>query len=379
MAFFLNRKISKINQYFISFAVVILVAGICYFFSDLIGYKVVALILLVTVSLIAMFFDIVPVLLSAIISAFVWNFFFIPPKFSIVIHSTEDVPMFFMYFIIVMINAALTYKIRRMEKEANEREEKEKTLRLYNTLLNSLSHELRTPISTIIGATDNLQTDNNKLSELNKAELLAEISKASLRLNRQVENLLNMSRLESGIVKPKIDWCDINELVYSSVNLMHEYIQDRQIKIEIFDKLPFFKIDMGLMQQVLCNLLSNALQYTPKNAIITIKAGYNMEIKGHFNEEDNLLHRDDKILRLQITVEDNGKGFPEDEMDKVFDKFYRLRSTNISGTGLGLSIVKGFVEAHNGTISLENKEEGGAKFTIEIPAAASYINSLKNE
>ncbi len=97
MAFFLYRKISKINQYFMSFALVILVAGICYFFSALIGYKVVALILLVTVSLIAMFFDIAPVLLSAIISAFVWNFFFIPPKFTVAIHSTEDVPMFFMY------------------------------------------------------------------------------------------------------------------------------------------------------------------------------------------------------------------------------------------------------------------------------------------
>jgi len=278
-----------------------------------------------------------------------------------------------------MINAALTYKIRKIQKEVNKKEEKEKTLKLYNTLLNSLSHELRTPISTIIVAADNLQAANNKLSEQSKTELLSEISKAALRLNKQVENLLNMSRLESGIVKPKIDWCDINELVHSSVNLMQESIQKQQLKIEILDKLPLFKIDMGLMQQVLCNLLNNALQYTPEKANIIIKATYTMEITGHFSEDYNQIHRDDKIQHLVITIQDNGKGFPEDEIDRVFDKFYRLKSSNTGGTGLGLSIAKGFVEAHNGTILLENVKEGGAKFTIEIPAEASYINSLKNE
>jgi two-component system, OmpR family, sensor histidine kinase KdpD len=379
MAFFFYNKISKVNQYFISIALVLLVAGICYFCSGFIAYKIVALILLVTVSLIAMSFDIMPVIISAIISALVWNFFFIPPKFTLAIHSSEDIPMFVMYFIIVMINAALTYKIRKIEKEANEKEEKEKTLKLYNTLLNSLSHELRTPIATIIGATDNLQAINNKLSEQSKTELLSEISKAALRLNRQVENLLNMSRLESGIIKPKKDWCDINELVHSSVNLMQENIQKHQLKIEIEDKLPLFKIDMGLMQQVLCNLLNNAIQYTSEKAFIIIKASYTMEINGHFSADYQHAYRDDKIQRLVIIFQDNGKGFPEDEIDKVFDKFYRLKSSNTGGTGLGLSIVKGFVEAHNGTIILENVKEGGAKYTIEIPAEASYINSLKNE
>jgi two-component system, OmpR family, sensor histidine kinase KdpD len=379
MAFFFYNKISKVNQYFISIALVLLVAGICYFCSDFIAYKIVALILLVTVSLIAMSFDIMPVILSAIISALVWNFFFIPPKFTFAIHSSEDIPMFVMYFIIVMINAALTYKIRKIQKEVNEKEEKEKTLKLYNTLLNSLSHELRTPIATIIGATDNLQAVNNKLSEQSKTELLSEISKAALRLNRQVENLLNMSRLESGIIKPKKDWCDINELIHSSVNLMQENIQKHQLSIEIEDKLPLFKIDMGLMQQVICNLLNNAIQYTPEKAFIILKASYNMEINGHFSADYQHVYRDDKIQRLVITFQDNGKGFPEDEIDKVFDKFYRLKSSNTGGTGLGLSIVKGFVEAHNGTIMLENADEGGAKYTIEIPAEASYINSLKNE
>ncbi len=339
---------------------ILFVAVVCYSLSSLIGYKIVALLLLVTVSLIAMFFDIRPVLLAALLSALVWNFFFIPPKFTFSIHSTEDTLMFFMYFIIAMVNAALTYKIRQIEKETNKREEKENTLKLYNTLLNSLSHELRTPISTIIGATDNLQTNNNKLSEPNKTELLSEISKASLRLNRQVENLLNMSRLESGYIQPKKDWCDINELVYNTVNSITQNTISQKINININPDIPLFKIDKGMIEQVIYNLILNATLYTPESSTINIIAICHIDV-------------------LQIIIEDTGNGFPENEIKKVFDKFYRLKHSKTGGTGLGLSIARGFVEAHDGTIRLENISEGGARFTIEIPAEVSYINNLKNE
>ncbi len=339
---------------------IIAVSTVCYFLSAFIGYKVVALLLLVTVSLTAMFFDILPVLCAAILSAIIWDFFFIPPKFTFLIESTEDLLMFFMYFIIALVNAALTFKIRAIEKEASKKEEKENTFKLYNTLLNSLSHELRTPISTIIGATDNLQTGNQKLSDQNKTELLAEISKASLRLNRQVENLLNMSRLESGFIQPKKDWCDINELVHEVVNRLKENLEKRLVNIEIDDNVPLCKLDFGLMEQVLQNLILNANLYIPEQCVVFVKAKFS---------NNNLI----------LIVEDNGSGFPAAEIEKIFDKFYRLKHSETGGTGLGLSIVKGFVEAHNGTISLENREGGGARFTIEIPAETTSVNSLKNE
>lgn len=354
------NKIKKSDQYAKSILIIAVVSALCFGLSAYVGYRVIALILLVTVSLIAMFFDILPVLLAAVLSALIWNFFFIPPKFTFHIDSTEDILMFLMYFVIALVNAMLTIKIRQAEKAAQKKEEKENTLKLYNTLLNSLSHELRTPIATIIGATDNLQTQENKLSEKNKNELVAEISKASLRLNRQVENLLNMSRLESGFIQPKKDWCDINELVHDVVNRVKENAEHHPISIIIKDSLPLFKIDYGLIEHVLYNLLLNAILYIPKYSVITIKANCIEE-------------------KLVLTVEDTGNGFPEDEIGKVFEKFYRLKNSDTGGTGLGLSIVKGFVEAHNGTIHLENIPEGGAKFTITIPAEISYINALKNE
>ncbi|HET6992437.1 MAG TPA: ATP-binding protein, partial [Bacteroidia bacterium] len=357
---FTLSKISKPKQYIISVVSVLAVAGICFSLSEIIPYKIVALILLVSVSLIAMFFEIWPVLIAATLSALVWNFFFIPPRFTFAIHEAEDVLMFFMYFVIAILNGVMTFKIRQVEKASNKKEEEEKTLKLYNTVLNSLSHELRTPIATIIGATDNLQTNDGKISEENKHELISEISKASFRLNRQVENLLNMSRLESGFIQPKKDWCDINELVYDVVNRQKENLQGHVVSILIKENLPLFKLDHGLLEQVLENLILNAALYIPKYAVITVRA--------------NCVN--DKLV---LHVEDTGNGFPDNEIDKVFDKFYRLKNSNTGGTGLGLSIVKGFVEAQNGIINLENMEEGGARFTIEIPAETTYINNLKNE
>src|SRR5690606_19001108 len=164
-----------------------------------------------------MLFDILPVLVTAVSSALIWNFFFIPPTFNLFISTPEDVLMFLMYFVIALINAVLTFKIRSVEKKARDKEKREKTIQLYNTMLNSLSHELRTPISAIIGAVDTIKENNVKLSNSNKNELIDEIEIAGLRLNRQVENLLNMSRLEAGVLDLNPDWCDLHELIHNVI------------------------------------------------------------------------------------------------------------------------------------------------------------------
>jgi two-component system sensor histidine kinase KdpD len=379
MASIIFHKLNKPVQYFICIFAILAVSAICYSLSQFIGYRIVALILLVSVSLLAMFFDIFPVMLASLLSALVWDFFFIPKKFTFYIDNAEDGLMLLMYFIIALVNAVLTFKIRQVEKEANKKEEKENMLKLYNTLLNSLSHELRTPIATIIGATDNLQTVSNKLSDEQKNMLITEISTASFRLNKQVENLLNMSRIESGYIRPRKDWCDVEELIYGVVNHIKENTITQLIEISIADNMPLVFIDFGLIHQVLYNIINNAVIYTPANTTIQIKAGYSKKVNGHFNLPLNNVVRDSEIDILVITIADNGKGFPQNEIKKVFDKFYRLKNTETGGTGLGLSIAKGFVEAHYGNIELENIATGGAKFKIEIPTKTNYLNNLKNE
>lgn len=355
-----TRHFNKSMQYIMSVGVVLLVSGIFFFAANFLGYRVIALLLLVTVSLLAMLFDFLPVLLAAMISALIWNFLFIPPIFTFHIDNAEDILMFLMYFIIALVNAALTIQIRDAEKKARDKEEKEHTIKLYNTLLNSLSHELRTPIATIVGAVDTLKDNKDRLSTSQQNELLSQIDIAGIRLNRQVENLLNMSRLESGMLKLKFDWCDINELIFSVLQKLSMYSGQHSIIFQPNDQLPLFKLDAGLIEQVLHNIIFNAIQYTPENSSI------NISVK-------------DAAENCIITIEDNGKGFPASEMQYAFDKFYRLPQTKAGGTGLGLSIVKGFIEAHNGTIVLENNAGGGAKFTISIPAATSFIKNLKQE
>jgi two-component system sensor histidine kinase KdpD len=351
---FIN-KMSKSKQFGYSLVLVCSVASLCYVFSGLIGYRVVALLLLLAVSLLAISFDILPVLSSALLSAVIWNFFFIPPRFTFHVGATEDVILFAMYFIIALINAVLTYKIRQMQKLARNRVEKANTIRLYNTLLNSLSHELRTPIATIVGATDTLQGNYTRLSENDKGVLLAEISKASFRLNQQVENLLNMSRLESGFLQPRKDWCDINEIVYNAVKRIEEHRYTQTITVDIHPELPLFKLDKGMLEQIIYNLLNNACLYTPWNSRIYVGA------RSYGNV-------------LQLIIEDNGEGFPEKEIESVFNKFYRLKNTQTGGTGLGLSIVKGFTEALGGTVRLENVQPNGARFTIELPGENTAVS-----
>jgi two-component system sensor histidine kinase KdpD len=339
---------------------VLAVASLGLLLHNFLGYRVVAFLLLVTVSILAISLDIVPVLLAAILSAVIWNFLFIPPRFTLTVGTPEDRILLVMYFIIAMINAVLTFKIRQIEKAVKERDEKAKSVIFYNTLLNSLSHELRTPVTTILGCTDNLQTNAQKLSEKDRAELLSEISVASIRLNQQVENLLSMSRLESGYLKVKKDWCDLSDLIYKTLHRLESNLQNYNLAVDIPDQFPLFKLDYGLMEQVLYNLIINVTQHTPEDTLITIQA---------------TCQKDELVL----TIADNGKGFPEEEIDKVFEKFYRLKDSVGSSTGLGLSIVKGFVEAHNGTVTLENLPVCGSKFTIEIPTERSGVQRIKDE
>lgn len=270
-----TRKYSKKNQYLISILLIALTAVLCFFSVDFIGYRAVALILLVVVSLNAILFDIFPVLLSALLSALIWNFFFIPPTLTLHIGTPEDGLMFLMYFVIASINAVLTYKIREVERKERDEEEKAKAIKLYNTLLNSLSHELRTPISTIIGAIDTIKDNQTKISENNRYELYSEIEIASNRLNRQVENLLSMSRLEAGFIQPKKDWCDLNELVFTTIKDNKDEANNHKIEFNPNENLPLFKLDSGLTEQILYNLIHNAIQHTPENSTIKIEVGNN--------------------------------------------------------------------------------------------------------
>ncbi len=338
---------------------ILTVSVICYFLRDFIDYRVVALLLFLVVSVFAVLYEVIPVIITAVLSAVILNIFFIDPVFHYKIDSPENALLFFIYLGIAIINAFFTDRIRKQRKKLYEKEEKEKTLKLYETLFNSLSHELRIPITAIIGSVDTLKENGDFLSDQNKSELLDEIQDAGFRLNYQVENLLNMSRLESGSVALNKDWTDVNELIFLCISKLKNG-ENHRIEFHSDENQPLFKIDVGLMEQIINGLLQNAVKYTPEGTQIFIKA-----------EEEN--------EELVLEISDKGQGFPEDKLEKVFEKFYRLPLSGTGGTGLGLSIVKGFTEIQGGTVTLENLPGGGACFLIKIPAETSYLKNLKNE
>lgn len=332
---YLFHQPSKTKQFLVSVGAVALVVLLGLVINDIVGYRVIALMLMLVVSVLAIFLDIVPVLVAAFLSAVLWNFLFIPPRFTLTVGDAEDRLLFIMYFVIALINGAATYKIREMQKEVRRKEARANAVKFYNTLFNSLSHELRTPITTIIGATDNLQSLNGNLPEETRKILVNEISVAGLRLNQQVENLLSMSRLESGFLQVKKDWVDLHDLIHKTLNQLEIPLQNFNVAVFIPESFPLCKLDYGLMEQVLFNLVNNAVNHTPQDSKITVQAEMEQE-------------------QLVLIVADSGPGFPQQEIDKVFDKFYRLQGSKPGGTGLGLSIARGFVEAHGGTITLEN-------------------------
>jgi len=291
------------------------------------------------------------------LSALIWDFFFIPPHFTFHVSSSEDVLLLLMYFVIALINGVLTSKFRSLEKMEVQKEEKHNTIKLYKTLFDSLSHELRTPIATIVCASDNLLQKDSHVSEGDKEKLIDEISIAAFRLNRLIDNLLNMQRLESGTLKIKPDWCEISELINSPVNRLKTELSTHSLQIIVQEDIPMIKLDFGLIEQALFNLLHNETLYTPLGSTINIEAKY----------------LNDKLI---LIISDNGKGFSDEELKLLFSKFYRATAKTTGGTGLGLSIVKGFVEAHNGTVKVENNVPTGAKFTLEIPAESLELEDI---
>lgn len=358
--FLRNIKYNQPLQFFTSSIIILLVTLVCKLLDNYFDYQIVALILFLIVSLLAVFFEILPVLFSAILSGLILNFYFIPPFFTFHIDSAENVLLFFIYVIIALLNAVFTVKFRDYEKKNRNQEEKENTIKLYNTLFNSLSHELRTPIATIIGAMDTIKENEPHLSPTNKKELYFEIENAAQRLNRQVGNLLNMSRLESGMLTLKYDWCDIYDLIHTAIQKCDFESKNQQVIFQQDALFPLFKLDSGLIEQAIQNVLHNAIQYTPVNSQITIRV----------TTQNNL---------LQIEISDNGTGIDEKEIPEIFDKFYRSKKAKTGGTGLGLSIVKGYIEAHKGNVKIKNNTPNGLIVSIEIPVEMSYIGYLKNE
>lgn len=257
---------------------------------------------------------------------------------------------------------ALAVEHELLDAEAEQAAMLRESDRLYSALFNSISHELRTPIATIAGAVSSLQAEGHgrPLDTHSRANLIDDIDESARRLNRLVANLLDMSRLESGRLELKLDWGDPADVIAGVVRRFDACFSAGRFSLALAPNLPLVKMDVVLLEQALINLIDNACRYTPPGTPIRIVAYHDGAV-------------------LTIVIADQGPGIPAEAIGRVFEKFYRAPGTATGGTGLGLSIVRGLIEAHGGTVSVENAREGGARFTVclptrEVPPPVSEAN-----
>ncbi|MDB6036174.1 MAG: two-component system sensor histidine kinase KdpD [Verrucomicrobiales bacterium] len=219
--------------------------------------------------------------------------------------------------------------------------------RLSRVLLNSISHELRTPLAASTSAASALAEAEDAPQEHRRA-LLREIQEANTRLNRIIGNLLDVARLESGKVVPRLDWNDARDLVQTTIRELQRELSEHPVKMEIPAEPMLVRLDFTLLQHALANLLVNAATHTPRGTPIDVQARF---------AENALL----------VIVADRGPGIPPEILPRIFDKFFRAPNAPTGGSGLGLTIAKGFVEAQGGTITAANRPGGGAIFTLNLP------------
>lgn len=257
--------------------------------------------------------------------------------------------------------AALGITRLELADEAQNIRALEESERLSAALFNSISHDMKTPLSSILGAVSSLVDDGDLYNAEQKMALLTSIKRGALRMNRVVSNLLDMARLESGYLRLNMDWCDIQDIIGVTLRENYGLLQDHNLKVEIPEKISLIKVDYGLIEQVLSNLLHNAVKYSPPHTEILIRI-------------------EDGQAYLMISVIDQGKGILPADLERVFEKYYRLQSPgNVSGTGLGLSICRGIVEAHGGRIWAENRPGGGTILKFTIPVDDTVSRSKENE
>jgi two-component system sensor histidine kinase KdpD len=248
--------------------------------------------------------------------------------------------------------AAAAFERLALAQEIEDARIATETEKLRSALLTSISHDLKAPLSVILGSASVLQTLGSSISQQPASDLLDTIQKEGKRLEQFIANLLDMSRVESEAVRPKFEPVDLHDLVGSALERANRILAHHRVALDLAPALPFLELDPVIAERVLFNVLDNAAQYTPEGTQITLAAALN----GAF---------------VELRIMDEGGGIPEKELPHLFDKFYRVDTgrERPSGTGLGLAICRGFLQAMGGSISASNRRDRkGAVFTIKFLA-----------
>jgi len=282
-------------------------------------------------------------------SALLFDFYFTKPYFSFLIANIEDV-----IGLTVMITVGnITSNLLNEAKKAGLAKAQANNEALRNSLLSSISHDLRTPLTRIIGATTTLIESNAGVSEEEKHDFCRVIFDESQRMSELMNKILDMAKLSTGKIAIHQDWNTLEEIIGSALIRLEKNLHHRIVNTDLPENLPLIWVDSVLFEQVIVNLIENAIKYTPPSTPIDIEANCSNGF-------------------LTLTISDYGSGIPNNLEDKIFEKFYRIETeSSQSGVGLGLALCRSIIEAHNGAIQAKNIAGKGATFLIRLPLTKS--------
>jgi two-component system sensor histidine kinase KdpD len=305
----------------------------------------IALVYLLGVVLVALRWRRGPVVAASILAIAAYNFFFVPPSGTFHVDDPQYLVTFAMMLAVGLIVSWLTETVRARAQAQAELAIQAETERIRNALLSSISHDLRTPLAVIAGASSSLAEGGERIAPPERAALAQSIFRESQAMSELVAKVLQMTRLESGGLTLERDWCSIGEIAASVVRRLKPRLADHLVMVDIPGDLPLARVDGALIEQALGNLLENAARHTPARTLVRVRA--------HVHAKE-----------LVVSVEDFGPGLPEGDLEQLFQKF---RHGGRGGVGLGLAICRAIIALHGGRIWAERLPGVGTAFRFALP------------
>jgi two-component system sensor histidine kinase KdpD len=340
---------SRFVPYAYSFLSVALGTGVCWLLYP--GVDQANLIMVYLLGIIALSYrqGAGPSVLASFLSMLAFDFFFVPPRFTFAVADIHYLFMFFVMLLVGLFISHLAVRVRHQAERTREAQVLIETERLRSSLLSSVSHDLRTPLAAITGSASSLLSEGTGLDPSVRKDLLENIRDEAERLERLVANLLEMTQLEAGSVPLRREMHHMGEIIGSAIARLEKRIGNHPLSTQVPTDLPLVPMDALLMEQVVINLLENALKYAPDGTPIQVSAWVEKGWMG-------------------LRVADQGPGIPPEDLDRLFEKFYQgAQKGRKGGAGLGLAISRGIVQIHGGSIRAMNRAEGGAAFEIRLP------------
>jgi len=321
----------------------------------------IAMVYLLAVVLAALYLSRAAAILAAVLSVAAFDLVFVPPPGTLDIHDLQYLLTFAVLLAVAFIISGLMERGRRQAREQSNLAIEAETEGNRRALLASISHDLRTPLAVLTGASSSLLEAGDRMSADERAALVRSIFERAREMSEQMEKILQMTRIESGVIKLDKDWTAIAEVAGAALDRVSGKLAKHYLVVDIPETLPLVRVDAALIEQVLLNLLENAARHTPAGTIVQVRAHAGV---GGMASLGGTAERGELI----VSVLDSGPGIPEDEIEHLFVKFHRGSAEGAaSGIGLGLAICHAIVRLHGGRMWAERLLDGGSAFRFSLP------------